>query len=148
MVLAGAVGSRLDEASPAARERIDFLGDLPPDRAALCAEAADIGLLPMEDDLWNRSRFAIKFTDYLGAGLHVVCSEVGECGRLARENDAATPAGTTKEAWLEAVEQAVDTCAAREWPRRADPADLTWPAATKGLERLYQEAVSGSGRDS
>jgi glycosyltransferase involved in cell wall biosynthesis len=144
LLLAGPLGDRLGDASPSARARIDFLGDLPPDRAALCAEAADIGLLPMDDDTWNRSRFAIKFSDSLGAGQHLVCSEVGECGRLARDNPAAFPAGTSREGWLDAVDRAVRRCAALEWPRRAAPeasSALTWPAIARRLEAVYLDGV-------
>jgi glycosyltransferase involved in cell wall biosynthesis len=144
LLLAGPLEDRVLQAPPAARARIDSLGDLPPDRAALCAEAADIGLLPMDDDTWNRSRFAIKYSDSLGAGLHLVCSEVGECGRLAKDNLAVFPAGTTKEQWLDAVERAVQACATLEWPRRAAPEasiELAWPAIAQKLEQVYRRAV-------
>jgi glycosyltransferase involved in cell wall biosynthesis len=149
LLLAGPLADGVGQASAAARERIDFLGDLPPDQAALCAEAADIGLLPMDDDTWNRSRFAIKYSDSLGAGLHLVCSDVGECGRLARANPAVFPAGTTREGWLEAVERAVRRCAALEWPRRAAPeasSDLTWPTIAQKLAAVYLRAVGSPER--
>jgi glycosyltransferase involved in cell wall biosynthesis len=147
LLLAGPIEGHLDKTGSAARERIDFLGDLSPDRAALCQEAADIGLLPMGDDLWNRSRFAIKYSDYLGAGMHVVCSDVGECGRLARENDAVIAAGTTLPEWLEAVELAVSRVSQLEWPRRTAPeasSALAWPAIAGELEAVYLAALDRS----
>jgi hypothetical protein len=147
LLLAGPLEKPVGEASAAARERIDFLGDLPPERASLCSEAADVGLLPMEDDTWNRSRFAIKYSDYLGAGLHVVCSEVGECGRLAGENAAVVGAGTTHPEWMAAVERALDRVAQLDWPRRAAPeesATLAWPAIARRLEAVYLDALDRS----
>jgi glycosyltransferase involved in cell wall biosynthesis len=147
LLLAGPLDERVGEASPEAGGRIDFLGDLSPERARLCAEAADVGLLPMEDDTWNRSRFAIKYSDYLGSGLHVVCSEVGECGRLAGENPAVFGAGTTGPEWLAAVERALDRVAELDWPRRAAPEDsaaLAWPAIARTLERVYLDTLERS----
>ena len=147
LLLAGPMTGHFEDAGGAVRDRIDFLGDLPAEQAALCQEAADIGLLPMDDDVWNQSRFAIKFSDYLGAGMQVVCSDVGECGRLGRELPGVFAAGTTRTEWLAAVDRAVDAVAELEWPRRLSPEDsavLAWPAIARKLEGVYLDALDRS----
>lgn len=141
LAVAGPMEDLVTAAPRNIRDRIDYLGDLPVERAELCAEAVDVGLLPMRDDTWNRSRFAIKFADYIGTGLHVVCSSVGECGRLAQMFDEVTPAGTTSSDWLAAVERTVAHCAESPWPRRVivhgPAAELSWPAIAARLEAFY-----------
>lgn len=67
------------------RSRVDYLGVLPPERARDFASALDLGLLPLDDTSFNQSRFPIKFAEYLGAGVPVVMSNVGECATLARD---------------------------------------------------------------
>ena len=37
----------------------------------------DIGIMPLEDDLWSRGKCALKILQYYGVGLPVVCSPVG-----------------------------------------------------------------------
>jgi glycosyltransferase involved in cell wall biosynthesis len=51
----------------------------------LCA--ADVLLLPMEDTVVERARFPIRLGDYLSAERPVVASDVGQVGRIIREND-------------------------------------------------------------
>lgn len=148
LAVAGPMKDLVTAAPARIRDRIDYLGDLSVDRAELCAEAIDIGLLPMRDDTWNRSRFAIKFADYIAAGLHVVCSSVGECGRLAEMFYEVTPAGTTSSEWIAAVERAVEHCAQLPWPRRVtatdDSAELSWPVIAAHLESFYLRELGRS----
>ena len=138
--IAGLPKQLVDAAPDGVRARIDYLGDLSPERAAMCADAIDVGLLPMRDDTWNRSRFPIKFADYLSAGLYVVCSSVGECGRLAQMFDQVVPAGTTSEEWMAAVERAVSRCSEHPGPERPDQgavSRLSWPSIAEDLEAYY-----------
>lgn len=145
LAVAGPMNELIGTASASVRGRTDYLGDLSVERAQLCAEAIDIGLLPMRNDVWNRGRFPIKFADYIAAGLHVVCSSVGECGRLGELFDEVTPAGTTHSEWIAAVEQAVDRCAQLSWPRRVTgqgaSAELSWPAIAAQLEGFYRSEL-------
>ena len=50
-------------------------------------QAADVGLLPFADKPLNWARFPIKLGDYLAAGLPVLTNDVGEMGRIVREED-------------------------------------------------------------
>lgn len=148
LAIAGQMIDRVKTAPVELRDSIDYVGDLSPERAQLCAEAVDIGLLPMQDDTWNRSRFAIKFADYMAAGLNVVCSSVGECGRLAQMFDQVTPAGTTLSEWIDAVERAVERSDQLPWPRRVAATEaeaaLSWSAIAARLESFYRRELTSN----
>lgn len=75
----------LDNIEEPLKSRIDYLGALPPLATRDFASANDIGLLPLEDNLFNQSRFPIKFAEYLAANTPVLCTDVGECAELAHQ---------------------------------------------------------------
>lgn len=147
MAVAGTTKQLVEVAPAAIRGHIDYLGDLSPEHAALCADAIDIGLLPMQDDTWNRSRLPTKFADYLSAGLHVVCSSVGECGQLGAVLEQVVPAGTTSPEWVAAVQEAIDRCSRLPWPRRTQLGgeELSWPAIAEKLEGYYLTSLRTGG---
>lgn len=144
MAVAGPLKALVEAAPAAVLPHIDYLGDLSPERAALCADAIDIGLLPMQDDTWNRSRLPAKFADYLSAGLHVVCSSVGECAQLGAVLEQVVPAGTTRHEWVAGVDEAINRCSQLPWPRRAQlsATELSWPAIAEKLEAYYLKSLS------
>ena len=82
-------------------DRIDFLGSLPYSEARKFSYAIDLGLLPLEKNPFNESRFPIKFAEYLGAGLPVLCSPVGECAKFSRYFlNGVISGGETREEWI------------------------------------------------
>ena len=105
--LCGPTSETLNGLSSGILKRIDFLGSLPPLKTREFAAAIDLGLLPLEDNPFNQSRFPIKYTEYMSAGTPVLCSEVGECGKLSDNLSWIIKAGKTKPQWLETFEQAV-----------------------------------------
>lgn len=83
--------------------RIDYLGFLSPEDARVFAQSLNCGLLPLEDIDFNRSRFPIKFAEYLAAGCDLLCSAVGELAGLAAGMDGVTLAKPTREEWRKAL---------------------------------------------
>lgn len=132
-----------------ARGRIVYLGQLTPERARLFGAALDIGLLPLEDTAWNRSRFPIKFAEYLGAGAPVLVSRVGDWRDPYTSLAGVLDAGTGREAWDAAFADAVTRAAADTLPA-VDAAGarrlLDWNVIAEGLERAYLDALAEGGR--
>jgi glycosyltransferase involved in cell wall biosynthesis len=98
--ICGAPPEVLKDLPGSVRERVDYLGQLAPALARQFAFALDLGLLPLEKNRFNESRFPIKFAEYLGAGLPVLCSQVGECAHLTLGLPGVIPAGDDRAAWL------------------------------------------------
>lgn len=65
-----------------------FTGEVPFDRVKLYLAAADCLLLPMEDSIFEKARFPIRFGDYLASGRPIVSNAVGEVKRILEEEKA------------------------------------------------------------
>ncbi len=60
------------------KDRVINLGEISPTEAEIFAAAIDFGLLPLEDNDFNNSRFPIKFSEYQRGGSPVFYSDIGE----------------------------------------------------------------------
>ena len=95
---------------------VDCLGRLSQKDAREFASALDLALLPLEDTPFNRSRFPVKFSEYLMAGAPVLCSEVGECARLSPAMPWVFGAGQSRRDWLASFPKALETIQRRQAP--------------------------------
>ncbi|MCL4338891.1 glycosyltransferase family 4 protein [Patescibacteria group bacterium] len=59
--------------------------NVPKKTLRLYLNSADVGLLPMADNLTNKARFPMKFGDYLATGIPVVTNKVGDVGNLVQK---------------------------------------------------------------
>lgn len=64
---------------------IRVLGITNKEKLRICLSAADVGILPLQDNIANIARFPIKFGDFLAAGLPVVTNDVGDIGYLTKK---------------------------------------------------------------
>lgn len=143
--LCGAPPEILADLPSATRERVDYLGHLAPQATRDFAAAIDLGLLPLDDTPFNRSRYPIKFCEHLASGNPLLCSEVGEVGKLSRNYSGVIPAGNTEAEWLAAFRRAISDLAAGIRPT----ADLTalrqtlsWEVVSERLANDYQAALA------
>ncbi len=145
LALCGPPAGCLDGLDPALRGRIDFLGQLTPAQTREFACALDLGLLPLADTPFNQSRFPIKYAEYMAAGSPVLCSAIGECGRLSAEFAWVVSAGQTKAGWLRAFATAAATLAAGPLPvvdRRSVETVFSWEKIGAQLLEIYRESVA------
>jgi glycosyltransferase involved in cell wall biosynthesis len=121
-------------------QRVDFLGDLPPLKTRDFAAAIDLGLLPLENNPFNQSRFPIKFSEYMAAGTPVLASDVGECAMLSEKFPWVIKAGRTETEWLDAFSQAVNSMSADSLPHvdiKSLEALLSWSRISQKLLDVY-----------
>src|SRR3989338_1190956 len=112
LLLIGAYNSaeirRLFEFIPASRKSIiDYVdartdADLVPYFAKM-----DIGLMPLEDNPWNKGKCAFKAIQYMASGAPVVASPVGENTFLITDRTTGMLA-TTKEEWVTSLQELID----------------------------------------
>jgi glycosyltransferase involved in cell wall biosynthesis len=121
-------------------QRTDYLGKLTPQDAKVFANAIDCGLLPLEDNAFNKSRFPIKFSEYLAGGATMLCSEIGEIAHFGRAHAAVTLAGVSRDDWRSTVAThlAAPTTAAQE-----PPAALMWENIASQLAAFYDSCLVG-----
>jgi len=121
------------ERHPGLRQRVHYLGILPPETARELMTGLDVGLLPLAQSAFNESRLPIKFADYLAAGLPVFCSDVGECGHLARELSGVTLLPADRAAWAAGVAQRVRAA--------LDGQSLPLPDRSRLFDRLHWDRL-------
>ncbi|HWA33332.1 MAG TPA: glycosyltransferase family 4 protein [Cyclobacteriaceae bacterium] len=122
------------------RDRVDNLGVLSPLVAKRFSAALDVGLLPLENTLFNQSRFPIKFAEYMACGTPIIASTVGECAVIGADMDWVVKAGKDEHSW---------TTAFLHWslsPEKIAPVNeqkiaevLHWDGIVRRLEDLYYQ---------
>jgi glycosyltransferase involved in cell wall biosynthesis len=145
LALCGPPSGCLDGLDASLRGRIDYLGQLTPEQTRDFAAALDLGLLPLADTPFNRSRFPIKFAEYMAAGAPVLCSEIGECGRLAENFSWVLKAGTTVAGWQRAFADALVRMGGGGLPAvdaGSVNAAFSWQKIAVGLLEVYQLQVN------
>jgi glycosyltransferase involved in cell wall biosynthesis len=145
LALCGAPPQVLDNLDESIRARIDYLGDLTHLQTRDFAAAIDIGLLPLENTTFNQSRFPIKFFEHLAAGRLLVCSEIGEVGRLASQTAGVIPAGKSEQSWLHTFRDAIQEIA-EEKSLSVDPIALadrfSWESISKNILMIYHHQIA------
>ncbi len=124
--------------------RCDYLGSLPPEQMPAFAAALDLGLLPLEDNPFNRSRFPIKFAEYLAAGTPVLCSAVGDVGALAQESAGIISGGVGRDEWIRRFNSALGRIRANTLPPFDDfklVDELQWGRLASQLVDHYRELL-------
>ncbi len=128
-------------------QRIDYLGFLPSSSSTReFAAALDVGLLPLSDTTFHHSRFPIKFSEYLAAGIPVFCSEVGECATISKDLPFVFKAGKTCEEFVKSFSQLVTLMQNDSLPK-VDQEKVrqifSWErVGQKLLESYYQELAN------
>lgn len=106
IVLAGAFYPELIDAC---RGRIEVHEFVPIDQHAARARwlGLDVGIAPLEDSVFARSKSAIKWMEYTALGVPTVASDVGPYAEIARRHPGAIKVGRTTDDLLRAL---VDVC--------------------------------------
>lgn len=138
--LCGPTAESLTGISAEILKRVDYLGALPPLKTRQFAAAIDLGLLPLEDNRFNQSRFPIKYAEYMAAGTPVLCSDVGECAQHSLDLSWIIKAGKTKAEWLDSFEEAIGLLANGRMARvdvSVMKQALSWESISKNLLDVY-----------
>ena len=139
--LCGPNKEELNNMPALAMEHTDYLGSLTPLETRDFAAALDLGLLPLDDNTFNRSRFPIKLSEYMAAGIPVLCSEVGEMNEYINRYSWAIAAGTDKNQWISAFVATIKKIATNPElfavDKRVIENDLSWFKISKQVESLY-----------
>lgn len=82
----GPIGENTQLHDPELREAIVSFGRVPFHKLPLYLGACDAYVLPMRNNVVNRTRWPNKFGDYIAAGRPVLCSPVGDVARFVESN--------------------------------------------------------------
>lgn len=127
------------------KKRIFFLGRQPQENIPFILGASDILLLPMVNNVEEKSRWPIRFGDYMAAGRPIVSNAVGEikrimethkCGVVSEYND--------PEDFLRKILTLLSNETIRheigKHAREIAETKYSWGIITKSLEEIYNNA--------
>jgi glycosyltransferase involved in cell wall biosynthesis len=140
LALCGMDEDRLQCMPDHARQYVDYRGYISEAAAGRFSMAVDVGLIPLEDTLFNRSRVPVKLTSHLSSGTPVLVSEVGDCEELAKTIPGAIGAGRGRGEWIASVNRTVERSARGEAPNvcsRTTTSLLSWQIAGRALLEGY-----------
>jgi glycosyltransferase involved in cell wall biosynthesis len=86
----------------------------------------DIGLMPLNDDLWSRGKCGLKIVQYLSVGVPVVCTPVGINSDIIQDGENGFWA-TTHQEWIDRLSTLIQN------------PDLRYRMGLKGMERVERE---------
>ena len=147
LAVCGPSARALESIDARMRSRIRYLGVLPPTDIPHFVAALDLGLLPLADSPFNRSRFPIKFAEYLGGGCSVLLSDVGECAVRAHDWPGVITAGTTSDAWCAAFASAIDRIASGvelKVDMGVIERQLSWHVIGRDLDATYRRLLDAT----
>jgi len=90
----------------------------------------DIGLMPLNDDLWSRGKCGLKIVQYLSVGLPVVCTPVGINSDIIQNGENGFWAATDQE-WIDRLSILIQN------------PDLRFQMGLKGIEKVEKEYSLG-----
>jgi glycosyltransferase involved in cell wall biosynthesis len=73
----------------------------------------DIGLMPLDDDLWSRGKCGLKIIQYLSVGIPVVCTPVGINSDIVKDGENGFWA-THRQAWIDRLSTLIQDPGLRE----------------------------------
>ena len=76
-------------------------------------QSFDIGIMPLEDNKYNRGKCGLKALQYMAVGLPVVCSPVG-INKDIIEDGANGFLAVTKDEWMKKIAELIENPALRE----------------------------------
>lgn len=105
----------------------------------------DIGIIPLTDDRFNRSKSNLKFLEYAALDMAIACSDVESYRNIGRHETNALMVANETGAWCEAVGRLIDDPGLRqELARRArSEVRARWCIDGNFIDRLPRPASAG-----
>ena len=144
LAICGAWKGHLQNMPSSIERRVDYLGQISPEQTRVFAAALDLGLLPLADTQFNQSRFPIKFCEHIATGVPLLCSTIGECGRLVDQFGWAIPAGKNQLTWLRAFQDTIAAIDRGDVPMvNLDEFQdhMSWDGLSRQLAQAYYAAL-------
>lgn len=139
LIICGPPRAYLEEKGVLSLPYVRYLGELSPTEAGEISASVDLGMIPLENNLFNQSRFPIKFFDFVTVGTPVFLSAVGEIAIIAKQVTGAFTGPANKEAWVSELTEVVQNL--QQNPVTIDVENLkkqfSWPALAQALLSFY-----------
>jgi len=105
----------------------------------------DIGIIPLLDDEFNRSKSHIKFLEYAALGLAIVCSDVPSYNEISRHEENSLLVENTEQAWYQAVKRLVEDAGLRLTLAASAREDIKKKYTIEANKQMYLDALQSIG---
>jgi glycosyltransferase involved in cell wall biosynthesis len=127
------------------KKGVIYLGELSPQDAREISASVDLGMIPLENSLFNQSRFPIKFFDFLTVDTSVYLSQVGEIAEIAQTIQGAFLGSPDKNEWIKGLLPVVQKRLSVR--PQIDISNIvsrfSWPAIAAELADFYRKLLIG-----
>lgn len=140
LILAGPPASFVNTLKLGSNPSVIYFGEVSSIDAAELAKASDLGLLPLDNNLFNQSRFPIKFFDFLSVGTPVYYSKVGDIQFIGNEIESAISGAVNAEEWASQLGNTIQLIQ-KKFPESSIhqlEAKYSWSSIAKSLLELYK----------
>ena len=144
LIIAGPPKALIEKLLKKTSDNIIYLGELTVEQARELASASDLGLIPLENSLFNQSRFPIKFFDFLTVGTPIYLSNVGEIALLSKSLDYVFCGSNNKKEWIKQFSEVVEKGSIALKSNEKDIAFIEsyqWTHLAKKQLSFYQTAI-------
>ena len=123
------------------KENVLFTGHIGHEEISYYLGAADILLMPMENNSIEKARWPIRFGDYLSAGRPVVSTGIGEVGKTIEKYRCGINVNRTEDMCSESLKILEDKEKIDRFKINARKAaeELSWMNAAKEMNKLYEQ---------
>jgi glycosyltransferase involved in cell wall biosynthesis len=130
-------------------ERVLLKGFVHEDKLSSYLSACDALLLPMDNNIYNRSRWPNKIGDYMAAGRPVIASSVGEIPAVFARGDIGIMINSTEKEICQAMEKIIDNYDGIQQKfgvngRKIAEQELSWDIHARKLESFYKYLLDKS----
>ncbi len=145
LVIVGPPKAQVDNLDMA-KDKFIYMGEVSPLEAKEIATAVDLGLIPLENNLFNQSRFPIKFFDFLIVGTPIYMSDVGEIASIGKHNSNVFISANNKATWINQLNDAIVYFKRHQKEDNEDIAasvqEYAWPTIALKLASYYQHQLN------
>lgn len=103
----------------------------------------DIGVIPLIDNKFNRSKSNLKFLEYAALDMAIICSDVETYRNVARDGVNALVVENAGDAWYRAIKKLIDDEALRRRLARAARSEVIKDYTIDGNADTYFAALAG-----
>jgi glycosyltransferase involved in cell wall biosynthesis len=144
LIVCGPPKQVLEDLKMLDKKQVIYLGELSTIESFEICAGSDLGLVPLENSNFNKSRFPIKFFDFLSVGTPVYLSDVGEVAKIGAAIGGVFIGSNEKQQWTDHLYEIITAIQKHDF--KIDITQIEgkygWTTVVKNLATLYSEILT------
>ena len=102
----------------------------------------DIGIIPLKDDNFNKSKSFLKFLEYSALNIAIVCSDVETYSYVARHGENCLVTSNETTAWYQSIKKLIEDSVLRNDLSKRAHTDLVTKYTIQGNKEIYEDLLN------